>query len=227
MCGRYTLSVPGDVVAELFEVDEVPELEPRYNIAPTQEVAAVRRRRGQAGRELIPLRWGLIPRWAEDPSIGNRMINARAETVAEKPSFRSAFKRQRCLVVADGFYEWKKNADGTKQPYFIHLASGEPFGFAGLWERWDKEGEPIESCTLLTTEPNTLMASLHDRMPVILPREAWETWLDQEISDRDRLEPLLAPYDPAAMEAWPVSRRVNSPFNQGPGCREPIETEPT
>ncbi|MFN7961933.1 MAG: SOS response-associated peptidase [Thermoanaerobaculia bacterium] len=224
MCGRYTLSTPGDVLAERFETPEIPGLRPRYNVAPTQEVAAVRRPKGaKSGREMVLLRWGLVPRWAEDPSIGSRLINARAETAPEKPSFRSAFKRQRCLVLADGFYEWKKNPDGTKQPFYVRLKSGEPFAFAGLWEHWDKEGEPVESCTLLTTEPNPLMAGIHDRMPVILDPACYELWLDPGVSDKDRLETLLAPYPADAMEARPVSRFVNSPANDSPRCVEALE----
>jgi putative SOS response-associated peptidase YedK len=220
MCGRYTLSAPGDVIAESFDLSEVPDLPPRYNIAPTQEVAAIRAEGAGKERRLVVLRWGLVPRWAADPSIGNRMINARAETVAEKPAFRSAFKRQRCLVLADGYYEWKKAEDGGKQPYFLRLEGGEPFAFAGLWERWDKEGAPIESCTLLTTEPNELSGTIHNRMPVILARRDHGLWLDPAVDDAGRLLPLLAPYTSGPMEAWPVSRFVNSPANDSPRCIE-------
>lgn len=220
MCGRYTLTVSGDALAESFELPEIPELSPRYNIAPTQEVPAVRVEQEGGPRRLTPLRWGLIPFWADDPSIGNRMINARAETVTEKPSFRTSFKKRRCLVVADGFYEWKKAEGGAKQPYYIRLEDGEPFAFAGLWDRWQREGEEIHSFTILTTQPNDLVKPLHNRMPVILPREAYDLWLDPGVSDADRLLPLLAPYDPEAMEAYPVSRYVNSPANDSPRCIE-------
>ncbi len=221
MCGRYTLTAPGDAIVDAFELAATPQLPARYNIAPTQEVAAVRLPRGGGERELVNLRWGLVPSWASDPSMGNRMINARAETVAEKPAFRSAFRRQRCLVLSDGYYEWKKLPDGSKQPYYIRLKGGRPFAFAGLWERWAKEGEPLETCTLLTTAPNELSAAIHDRMPVILPAAAQALWLDPKAS-REQLEPLLTAYPAEEMEAWPVSRFVNSPANDGPRCIEPV-----
>lgn len=222
MCGRYTLSTPGELLAELFELPSVPDLPPRYNIAPTQEVAAVRRETPEAGRELALLHWGLIPFWAKERAIGNRMINARADGIAEKPSFRSSFKRQRCLVLADGFYEWKK-VDGGKQPWYVHLRGGTAFAFAGLWARWrdPESGESVDSCTLVTTTPNALAAEIHDRMPVILPRQHHDLWLDPAVSDRPRLEALLLPYDPAAMEAWPVSLAVNRPANDTPQCIQP------
>lgn len=225
MCGRYTLTAPGDAIVEAFELEAVPELSPRYNIAPTQEVAIVRKDRRTGKRQLERVRWGLVPSWAQDPSIGNRMINARSETAAEKPAFRSAFKRQRCLVVADGFYEWRKAADGTKQPFLIHLRDSRPFGIAGLWEHWEKGGEPFDSCALLTTGPNELMATIHDRMPVILPPEHFEIWLDPATSDRNTLEALLVPFDAAKMEAYPVSRIVNNPANDSPRCMEPVSAE--
>jgi putative SOS response-associated peptidase YedK len=226
MCGRYTLSTPGDVLAEIFETPPTPELAPRFNIAPTQEVAAVRLRSGSAERERVLLRWGLIPSWADDPGIGNRLINARSETVAEKPSFRSAFKRQRCLVLADGYYEWQKQADGTKQPFYFRLSGGEAFAFAGLWERWRRDEEEIGSCTLLTTAPNALAATVHDRMPVILPTEAYALWLDPKVQDRARLEALLVAFPAERMEALPVSRYVNNPLHEGPRCLAPIDREP-
>ncbi|HEX4953865.1 MAG TPA: SOS response-associated peptidase [Thermoanaerobaculia bacterium] len=223
MCGRYTLATPGDVIAQQFELAATPSLAPRYNVAPTQEVPAVRAAKG-GGRELAMMKWGLVPRWAEDPSIGNRLINARSETAAEKPSFRSAFKRQRCLVLADGFYEWQKAAGGVKQPFHIRLAGGGPFAFAGLWEHWQKEGQTVESCTLLTTGPNPLMAPIHDRMPVILDPTEYDLWLDPGQSDRARLEALLDPFPAERMEAWPVSRFVNSPTNDSPRCIEPVSS---
>jgi putative SOS response-associated peptidase YedK len=222
MCGRYTLTVPGEQVAEMFDLAETPQLEPRYNIAPTQQVPAIRVERPGGERRLSFFHWGLIPHWSKDPSIGNRMINARSETAAEKPSFRTPFKRRRCLVVADGFYEWKKRGSGPKQPYYVHLAGGDPFAFAGLWEHWRGDGEEIESCTLLTTRPNELMKPLHDRMPVILPSAAYDLWLDPSVDDREQLEELLQPYDPEPMEAYPVSTYVNRPGNQGARCIEPL-----
>jgi putative SOS response-associated peptidase YedK len=197
-------------------------MKPRYNIAPTQPVAAVRSVRDGRAREMVFLRWGLIPFWATDPEIGARLINARAETAPEKPAFRAAYRRRRCLVVADGFYEWHK-ANGGKQPYFIRMRDAQPFAFAGLWEFWKgAEGEAIESCTLLTTQPNDLVRSLHNRMPVILPPESYDLWLDPQIEDRQSLDPLLQPFPSLRMEAYPVSRWVNNPANDDPRCIEPL-----
>jgi len=221
MCGRFTLRTPTPVLIEQFGLGEIPELPPRYNIAPTQSVAAVRHN-AAADRELVPLRWGLIPRWAKDPAVGNRMINARSETVAEKPSFRSAFRRRRCLIPADGFYEWRK-IGGRKQPYYIHMADQQPFAFAGLWEHWESGAEQIESCTILTTEANALMSGLHDRMPVILAPGDFDTWLNCEQRDWQHLTPLLASYPSDQMHYHPVSTVVNSPRNQGPELVAPVE----
>ena len=221
MCGRYTLTLSGDALAEAFDLAEVPELSPRYNVAPTQEVATLRQDAPGTAPGLTLMRWGLIPRWAKDKSIGNRMINARSETVAEKPAYRGPFKRQRCLILADGFYEWMKMPDG-KQPFHIRLHDGEPFAIAGLWDRWKGEDGTIESCTLLTTSPNPLVGDIHNRMPVILPREHYGTWLDPSESDRERLERLLVAYPAEAMEARPVSRLVNSPANDSPACLEAV-----
>jgi len=217
MCGRFTLTVSARVLAELFDVPEPVGLAPRYNIAPTQQVLVART--GDGGRELASVRWGLIPHWTDDPSIGSRMINARGETVATKPAFRSALKHRRCLIPADGFYEWKKEAGG-KQPYLIRFADGRAFAFAGLWERWLPRdgGEPIDSCTIITTTPNELLRELHDRMPVILPTAAFDDWLRSEPPAAPRLDELLAPHPAAQMEAFAVSRRVNSPAYDGPDC---------
>jgi putative SOS response-associated peptidase YedK len=223
MCGRFTLTAPADAVAVQFELPEVPALEPRYNIAPTQPVAAVRLARETGNREFALLRWGLVPFWAKDPKIGSRMINARSETVGTKPAFRAAFRRQRCLVLGDGFYEWQK-AQGGKQPHYIRLKDGSPFAFAGLWERWQgAEQGTIESCTLLTTEPNDLIRPLHNRMPVILHPQAYDLWLDSEVNDPQALQALLRPFPSEAMLAYPVSRWVNSPANDGPRCIEPVD----
>jgi putative SOS response-associated peptidase YedK len=220
MCGRFTLRTTGEAVADFFGLREIPTLPPRFNIAPTQPVPVVRM--SQEGRELAMLRWGLIPSWAEHPAIGNRMMNARADGVATKPSFRKAFRQRRCLVVADGFYEWKK-LNGRKQPYYLHMKDGQPFAFAGIWEHWDRGKEPIESCTILTTEPNELAASIHDRMPVILNPADYDVWLDPKVQDMQRLEPpLLVPYTSEVMAAYPVSTRVNSPANNDAGCIEPL-----
>ncbi len=204
--------------------------EPRYNIAPTQSVWAVRNSPADDQREAVQLHWGLIPPWAKEAAIGNRMINARAETVAEKPSFRSALKRQRCLVLADGYYEWQKTGGRTKQPYYFHREGDQAFAFAGLWERWrDKSADDsndastIESCTIITTTPNRLAATVHDRMPVILDEADYDLWLDRDEQDAERLRPLLAPLaDEDFLIAEPVSTFVNKPTSDGPACIEPL-----
>ena len=222
MCGRYTLTAPAEVLTEIFDLAETVELHPRYNIAPTQETAVVGLNH-DGKRSLGLMRWGLIPHWAKDPSIGNRLINARAETAAEKPAFRSSFSKRRCLVPADGFYEWQKTG-GRKQPFYLQLKEHRPFAFAGLWARWKaSEDETVQSFTLLTTTPNEVAAKVHDRMPVILPPESYDRWLDPELHDREALEALLLPYPAEAMEAYPVSTLVNSPQNDDPRCIEPID----
>ena len=227
MCGRFTLTSSDDIVAELFELAGPIDLSPRYNIAPTQDVAIVRN--GGAPDEptapcLSRVRWGLIPFWAKDPAIGNRLINARAETVAEKPSFRAALRKRRCLVIADGFYEWKKSG-GAKIPHLIRMRGGAPFGFAGLWESWkDPGGEVVESCTIITTTPNQLMSGIHNRMPVILPPELRARWLDPAPLGADAagtLAEVLGPLPDGQLEAVAVSTHVNSPRNDDPRCVEP------
>ncbi len=218
MCGRYTLKTPVNTLAEQFQIDELPSsLTASYNIAPTQRVATVLTENGK--RKLEMLHWGLIPSWAKDPEVGNKMINARAETVAEKPSYRKAFKERRCLVLADGFYEWQKTENG-KRPFYIRMEDGSPFAFAGLWESWHNGGE-IRSCTIITTAPNELAAPIHNRMPVILHPEDYEMWLDPDFDEREPLTSLLKPYPADAMEAYPVSHKVNKPSNNEPGCIEP------
>ncbi|MGW8317986.1 MAG: SOS response-associated peptidase [Candidatus Promineifilaceae bacterium] len=222
MCGRFTLVAPGEAVAQLFELPQVPSLAPRYNIAPTQPVAAVRVSSQTGERELTYFHWGLIPRWAKDPSIGSRMINARAETAAEKPSFRAAFKYRRCLVPADGFYEWQK-VDGQKQPIRAQMGDGRVFAIAGLWEHWQSpDGSEIESCTLLTTDANELLRPVHNRMPVILAPEDFALWLDPGAQHPGEVQPLLRPYPSEAMRYYPVSTHVNSPYNEDPRCIEPL-----
>ena len=210
MCGRFAFYSPSEATAALFGVSGSLAVEPSYNIAPTQHIAAIRNTE-DSGRELVTLRWGLIPFWAKDPSIGNRMINARAETVAEKPSFRAAYRRRRCLVLADGFYEWKKDGD-TKTPYFISLVSGAPFAFAGLWEHWQakESDESIQSTTVITTAANEFMAELHHRMPVVLQPDTADRWL---AGDDDLVE-YVARNSPE-FQAWPVNRRVNNARNEG------------
>ena len=221
MCGRYLITTPVEAIRQIFQVDQRPNLAPRYNVAPTQSVPIVRR--GASGRELVTVRWGLVPFWAKDLKIGAKMINAKAETVAEKPAFRDGYRRKRCLVLADGFYEWKK-IEGGKQPYLIRLKTAEPLAFAGLWADWkDKDsGERIESCTIITTEPNALMATIHNRMPAILPPDAYDLWLDPEAADG---KGLLRPFPDAAMEAFAVSPRVGNVKNDDPELIEPIPVQ--
>jgi putative SOS response-associated peptidase YedK len=217
MCGRFALIVDASVLADVFDIDPPKDFKPRFNIAPTQEVPVVRSG-GHGSREFATLRWGLVPSWAKDEKIGARMINARSETAAEKPSFRSAVKSRRCLVPASGFYEWVKGP-GAKQPHFIHFSDARVFAFAGLWERWTKgEHGPLETFTILTTTPNELIADLHDRMPVILPSEAFTEWLDPNPLPPERLRRLTAPHPAAGMEAYPVSAHVNRPANDDPKC---------
>ena len=210
MCGRFAFYSPSEAAAALFGVEASADLKPRYNIAPTQDIAAIRNAEGE-GRELVMLRWGLVPFWAKDPSIGNRKINARAETVAEKPSYRAAYRHRRCIVLADGFYEWQRDGN-VKTPWFISAASGEPFGLAALWENWtDKErGESLQTTTLITTEANDFMKPLHHRMPVVLESNSAGEWLagsTELLDDVDAITP--------ALQAWPVDRRVNNARNEG------------
>ena len=202
----------------------VPDsLEPRYNIAPSQPVPILLK---DAGVRMALFQWGLIPPWAKDPSIGNRMINARRETLAERPSFRDAFRAQRCLVIADGFYEWRRAARGPKTPYYVRLKSHEPFTFAGLWSRWrPPSGDDVLTCTIVTGDANELLEPIHDRMPVVIPPANRDAWLDPEHREAESLLALLRTGDPQEMEMYPVSRYVNSPANEGARCIE-VEKEP-
>ena len=221
MCGRYSLTSEAERINARFIARSTPSTQPaRYNIAPTQEVWALVH---TDGPKIVALRWGLIPSWAKDKANGNRMINARSEGIAEKPSFRRALRKRRCLVLADGFYEWKKEGK-SKVPHYIRLKSGEPFGFAGLWETWSApSGERIQSCTIITTTPNALIAEIHNRMPVILPRNVEAQWLDPDIEDPQKVLPLLSPYPEDEIEAYAVSTVVNSPRNDVATCIEPAE----
>jgi len=222
MCGRFALTISPTALAKLFQLDEVPVLEPRYNIAPSQAVAAVIKGREEAKRILKWMQWGLIPFWAKDPGIGMKMINARAETAAEKPAFRDAFSHKRCLVPASGFYEWQKIGK-EKQPYFIRLRDEECFAMAGLWQRWEsKDGHTIESCNILTTDSNALMTPIHNRMPVIIDPHHFELWLDCARAAKDRLQQLLTPFPAHRMEAFPVSKSVNRPAHDAPDCVAPL-----
>ncbi len=223
MCGRFTLTASSyNQLALRFDIGGAPQFEyhPRYNIAPSQSVLAVITHEGE--RRLGPLRWGLIPFWAKEPAIGNKMINARSETVHEKPSFRSAFQRRRCLIPADGFFEWERHGYPPRQPYYLHLESGETFAFAGLWERWTPADgdDPIYSCTILTTDANALLQPIHPRMPVILPKEQEEAWLQSD--DAEFLKTMLKPYPAEEMKMYPVSTTVNSPKNDREACITPL-----
>ena len=233
MCGRFTLTSNMDELQARFDF-EARDLvfRPRYNVAPTQDVVAVLGDRDNPGQNRAELmRWGLIPFWAKDPKIGARMINARAETVAEKPAFKNALRKRRCLILADGFYEWRKEEKGKTPMYIVFKAgvfksgvskSRAPFAMAGLFETWKSpEDELVRSCTIITTSPNSLMEQIHNRMPVILPRDAETTWLDQQVEDQEALTSLLVPYPAEQMEAYVVSTLVNSAKNDFPECLMP------
>jgi putative SOS response-associated peptidase YedK len=221
MCGRYTLTVNPEELMERFNLTTGEFVAtPRYNIAPTQDVAVVY---DESPQTLSSARWGLIPSWSKDPSIGARMINARAETLDEKPTFKGILKKRRCLIPADGFYEWRKNPDNTKTPFRIVLDSGEPFALAGLWDVWKTpEGEWLKTCTIITTEPNELMSSIHNRMPVMLTREAEAEWMNKANDDAGYLKSLLQPYPEKSMKVYEVSRRVNVVKNDDPKLVEPV-----
>ncbi|WP_138498841.1 SOS response-associated peptidase [Nostoc sp. PA-18-2419] len=222
MCGRFTLNQSAEALAKVFDVQQLPDLPTGYNIAPTQIVATVLQNPESKKREFQQLHWGLIPSWAKDPGMGAKLINARAETVAEKPAFRSAFKHRRCLVLADGFYEWQRQ-QGKKQPFYFRLQDGQPFGFAGLWEKWHSPAnEEIISCTILTTAANELLQSIHERMPVILEPQDYELWLDSQQQTPQTLQQLLRPYPAPAMTAYPVSTLVNNSRHHSPECIKPI-----
>ena len=231
MCGRYTLTGNLDELVEVFDAPPLDGLDlglPRYNIAPTQDAPVVAV--GSEGRRIAAFRWGLVPFWADDPSIGSRMINARSETVAEKPAFRNAFRKQRCLVPADGFYEWQKpEGDGPKRPHWIHRPDERPFAMAGIWERWrDEEAgeddEPLLTFAILTAEAPAWMRPIHPRMPLVLPESAWERWLDRE-SEAEEVASLLDEGEVDDFEAREVSRVVNSPSNDRPECIQPADEE--
>lgn len=221
MCGRFSLFSSHNLLQERFQFGFSEDLDwkPRYNIAPSQQVLAIvhdgMKRKGQF------LRWGLIPFWAKDQKIGSKLINARSETITEKPSFRHLIKRRRCLILADGFYEWKKTECG-KQPFFIQLASRKPFAFAGLWDCWKEDDQSVHSCTVITTQPNSLMKSIHDRMPSILLPNEEKAWIDLQLQDTEYLKSLLKPYPAQEMISTPVSTVVNSPVNDVPDCIIPI-----
>ena len=223
MCGRFTLTTQAAELAMLFEVDylEADLQEPRFNVAPTQEIPAVRFDDHRGGRELSLYRWGLLPYWVDDPSDWPSLINARAETAHVKPAFREALADRRCLVVADGFYEWKRG-NGRSRPFYLRRPDGSPFAFAGLWEYWERAGRTVQSVTVLTTAANDLVSPLHDRMPVILPRHAYDAWLDPAIRRHQDLRPLLQPVPEDYLIAVPVSDHVNRTENDDPRCIEAL-----
>ncbi len=226
MCGRYRMSRRKQLVEEYFgAVSDEDEWDPRYNIAPSQPVVTIRQDARQPIRTLSMMRWGLVPSWAKDPSIGYKTINARAETVATTPSFREPFRSQRCLIPADGFYEWQRNGK-TKQPYCFEVNDGELFAFAGLWDQWrDRQGDVIESCTILTTTPNSLLSDIHDRMPAILIADNYDLWLDPGFRDLASVSRMLEPFEPTLMRRYPVSTRVNQVQNDDEECTKPVEAD--
>lgn len=228
MCGRYVAATSADDIAAHFDAQPAWEhaLEPSWNVAPTDDVPVVLVRDG--ARRVAAHHWGLVPQWADSPKVGSRMINARAESLASKSAFKHAFARRRCLVPADGFYEWRHDGSKAKQPFFIHGTDGRPLAFAGLWERWsprDRPDEPLRSATIVTTTPNDLLATLHDRMPVILTPDAWDEWLDPGNDDLDELSDLLVPCDASLLAMHPVSRDVGNVRNQGAQLVAPVDTQ--
>ena len=220
MCGRFIQCTSGEALAERFHLPIIPDLTPRYNVAPSQSVGVIRVT--HAGhREFVALRWGLVPAWSPEPRTAYSTFNARAETVADKPTYRHAFRRRRCLIPADGFYEWR-TVGKRKQPYCIAPTDDEPFAFAGLWERWERDGTVVESCTIVVTTANATIAPLHDRMPVILARADEALWLDPTQTDPAILQPLLIPCAPERLRVWPVGTAVNRPGSEGPDLMAPL-----
>jgi putative SOS response-associated peptidase YedK len=223
MCGRYRLSRRKQLVEEYFDcVSDESDWSPRYNIAPTQPIPVIRQNPKEPIRELSLLRWGLIPSWAKDSSVAAKMINARSETASTKPAFRDALKSRRCLIPADGFYEWAKTGKG-KQPYCFEVNDGELFAFAGIWDRWkDPSGQWVKSCSILTTAPNAVTAPVHDRMPVILDPDSYDLWLDPGMRDVSAASKLLKPCDARLMRRFPVSTRLNRVANDDEACSAPF-----
>ena len=219
MCGRFIQAASGEVLTQQLGLMLPADYAPRYNVAPNQTVLAIRAT--ENGRQPAWLRWGLIPAWAREPRLKYSTINARAETVAEKPAYRQAFRQRRCLIPGDGFYEWRKVAD-RKQPYCIGMADGAPFAFAGLWEHWARDDEAVDSCTILVTQANERISEIHDRMPVILDPLDYDAWLDPTGREAARGLPLLRSYPGERMRLWPVGSAVNRPANQGPALMEPV-----
>jgi putative SOS response-associated peptidase YedK len=224
MCGRYRLSRRKQIIEEHFDAaDWQDDWSPRYNIAPTQRVPVIRQHPEEPIRQISTMRWGLVPHWAKDASGGAGTINARSETAAEKPAFRDPMRYRRCLIPADAFYEWKRNG-ASKQPYCFEVNDGEMFALAGLWDGWkNAEGQWIKTCTILTTTPNAVTSTVHDRMPVILHPDNYDLWLDPGMTDVQVVSELLKPYDPRLMRCYPVSTRINHVANDGEECSAPVE----
>ncbi len=222
MCGRFVLDSPVDIIVNEFSVERPSfNLKKSFNVSPSQTILVLI---SDSKRRLIPCRWGYIPSWSKDESIGNRMINARAETITKKPSFKNAFKKRRCLIIADGFYEWQRR-ENTKSPFFIHLKSNRPFGLAGLYNVWTSpDGTPLCTCTIVTTEANRILREVHGRMPAIISKKKYDVWLDPAINDSSELLPLLQPYPADEIEFFEVSKRVNSPKNDSPENIEPLHS---
>jgi len=230
MCGRYTVTSAPEAIRALFRYPEQPNFPPRYNIAPTQPIAIVRLMEGQ--RQFALMRWGLLPSWVKDPKTFSLLVNARGESVCDKPAFRAAMKRRRCLIPADGFYDWKEIGGGRKQPFYVRAKSGELLAFAGLWETWmGPNGEELDTATIVTTRANRTLAPIHDRMPVIVPPEAFDLWLDTAHVDARTAEAIIQPAPDGLLEAYPVSTAVNRTANDNPKLLEPFvasaEAEPT
>jgi putative SOS response-associated peptidase YedK len=221
MCGRFSLATEQPILQDQFDFIINEELDYRYNIAPSQNILVI----GSNGQERVgtKMRWGLVPPWSKDMKIGFKMINARAETLDEKVSFKQPFKKKRCLILSDGFYEWKKQ-DKEKQPYRFIMKDRLPFAFAGLWECWVKGDKPLYTCTIITTTPNELTKDVHDRMPVILPPSEYDLWLDRDVNDTEKLKSLLVPFNDQLMDVYPVSSIVNSPKNESAKCLEPTNS---
>src|SRR5262245_51633091 len=224
MCGRYRLSRRKQIIEESFDTaDWQDDWSPRYNIAPTQPVPVIRQHPKEPVRQISLMKWGLVPNWARDASIASSTINAKSETASEKPAFRDPFKYRRCLIPADGFYEWKRSGS-SKQPYCFEVQNGEVFAFAGLWDGWkDADGQWIKTCSILTTLPNAVTATVHNRMPVILDRECYELWLDPSVTSVEVISELLKPFDARLMRCYPISAKVNHVANDDEECSRPVE----
>ena len=221
MCGRFIQITAGEPLAERFELPAIPAVTPRYNLAPSQPVGVIRVA-AEGQREWVPLRWGLVPAWSPEPRTAYSTFNARAETVADKPTYRHVFRRRRCLIPADGFYEWR-NVGSRKQPYCIAPVNGRPLAFAGLWERWERDGQIVESCTILVTQASALITRIHNRMPVILDPKDETPWLDPAITNPAVLKPLLVPCPVEWLRVWPVSTAVNTTRHDGPELMAPLQ----